>query len=280
MARIARADQDKRRGTLGELGQNALSLHCPRVSGSTVSRVLKRHSIRREWETIKCKLNKKKAEARLAWAREHAHWSVDQWMKVCWSDESSVSRYSDAGRLRVSRLPQERFHPECIKEGGTDKRVAVMVWSCFIGGHRGPLKIYEGTCNSRDYLPVLQEHLPAFMEAHGATTFMQDNSRVHTANIIKHWLREQNFDVFTWPATSPDMNPIEHVWRRLKALFGQYYPEIRYSTQGEQAIKDAMQRVLPELWERIDLEFLTKLAQSMPRRIRAVIEANGWYTKY
>lgn len=280
LARASRSGREARRIPFAELGQNTLPPHCPRVSGATVSRVLKRHNLKREWESIKCKLNDAKAAARLQWALAHRDWSVDQWMKVCWLDESSISCYSDAGRQHATRLPQERYHKDCVKEEGTDKRISVMVWGCFIGGQRGPLKIFEGTTRAVTYLPVLQEHLPGFMTSQGSTVFMQDNSRVHTANIVKDWLQEQDFEVFTWPATSPDMNPIEHVWRRLKALFGEHHPEIRYSTRGEEAVKDAMQQVLPELWEMIDSDFLESLARSMPRRIRAVIEARGWYTKY
>jgi len=35
-----------------------------------------------------------------------------------------------------------------------------------------------------------------------------------------------------------------------------------------------------EVWEDIEVEMLQKLAGGMKKRLEAVIEAKGWYTKY
>lgn len=52
---------------------------------------------------------------------------------------------------------------------------------------------------------------------------MQDNARIHTARIVQDWLHEQEFEVLEWPPYSPDLNPIEHVWARLKELVNEHY---------------------------------------------------------
>ena len=42
--------------------------------------------------------------------------------------------------------------------------------------------------------------------------FMDDNARPHRARIVQHFLQKEAVQTIPWPAMSPDMNPIEHVW--------------------------------------------------------------------
>jgi transposase len=42
--------------------------------------------------------------------------------------------------------------------------------------------------------------------------FMDDNARPHRAGIVQHFLQQEDVQAIPWPAMSPDMKPIEHVW--------------------------------------------------------------------
>ncbi|GFV16839.1 transposable element Tcb1 transposase [Trichonephila clavipes] len=81
---------------------------------------------------------------------------------------------------------------------------------------------------------ILEQHVRLFRSAMGAETlFMDDNARPHRANIVDEGLQLEDITHMDWPAYSPDLNPIEHVWdmlgRRIAARQPPptYLPELR-----------------------------------------------------
>ena len=86
------------------------------------------------------------------------------------------------------------------------------------------------------------------------------------------WLEGHGFKVLSWPAQSPDLNPIEHLWDHLKRKLEEY-------ERAPGGILELWERVQVE-WDKIEPEVCQKLIESMPRRVEAVLKAKGGYTKY
>ena len=77
-----------------------------------------------------------------------------------------------------------------------------------------------------------------------------------------------------FPNASPDLNIIEHVWNEVNIRVHNYPRHIDYYNQNT-------------LWEAIELEFynipqsyIVHLYQSMPNRIKEVIQAKGGFTRF
>jgi transposase len=47
-------------------------------------------------------------------------------------------------------------------------------------------------------------------------TFQQDDASTHTAKLTRSTLSYNGIDPMPWPADSPDLNPIETIWHRIK----------------------------------------------------------------
>ncbi|KAK6308766.1 hypothetical protein J4Q44_G00202290 [Coregonus suidteri] len=54
--------------------------------------------------------------------------------------------------------------------------------------------------------------------------FQHDNDPKHTARATKEWLCKKHLKVLEWPSQSPDLNPIDNLWRELKVCIAQRQP--------------------------------------------------------
>ena len=95
-------------------------------------------------------------------------------------------------------------------------------------------------------LDVLQE----VQDTLGDPLFQQDNARIHTAADTMAWFEENNVEVMEWPACSPDLNPIEHCWQRLKDKMHQHYPDIAMTPGGPAKVRAHLERYYPRFGER------------------------------
>lgn len=152
-----------------------------------------------------------------------------------------------------------------------------MIWAGIVGDNiLGPFRIEKGLrLTAKSYCELLESNfIPWFEnqpeEFRNDLMFQQDNAPCHSAKKTKDWLLTHGFDetrVMTWPAMSPDLNPIENLWSLLKCEI--YKEGKQYSSCDDlwEAIKEASSQLSPST--------IKSLTDSMNKRLVKVIKSKG-----
>ena len=138
---------------------------------------------------------------------------LERWARVLFSDESRCNLSHHDGRIRVFRRRGERFADNCVIERDRFGAGSVIVLGNIIGRRKTNLIVVQDNLNAQGYInQILQLEAVPFLQRHGPAILTHDNARPHVARICRQFLNRNNFNVLPWPAVSPDMNPIEHIW--------------------------------------------------------------------
>ena len=151
-----------------------------------------------------------------------------------------------------------------------------MVWGCMGQNGVGIFVEMEGCMDAEQYVSILEDKLLPSMEKFGLSKksiiFQQDNNPKGSPKRAQNWFKSQGIRLLDRPAQSPDLSPVEHLWKYLKKRPNGY----------ERPVKGVW-----KLWERIEaeqrkieVEECQELIESMPRGLEAVIQAKEGHTKY
>jgi hypothetical protein len=157
---------------------------------------------------------------------------------------------------------------------GIDLEVEGPSWS---GGgvsqhHRTELVAIAGNLNAVRYMEDILPHVVPFLQTHPYMTLQYDNATSYTARSVRAFLQERNVSVLPWPATSPDLNPIEHIWDLLDR-------RVRAWAIPPKNVRE-LAGALVGKWGNISQQERANLVQSMRRKCIAVLNAAGGHTRY
>lgn len=273
---IKRLALSNRKQTIADLATSVEESTGQRLSKRTIRRRLLEFDISSYVCARKPLLSKANRKKRRNWATkygEEEEEDVEFWKTVMWSDESRFNLVSDKPQ-RCLRMPHERLQPECLQTTAKFGGGGVMVWGVFSYEGVGELYWAKGSINTDHYLRILETNLmPSIEKLHpdGHYIFQQDNAPCHVSKRAKKWFVDQNLNVMIdWPPQSPDMNPIEHVWDYI----GRKIQNERFFNHESLFLR------IKHIWDNLPIDFLHRLVDSMPKRVKELKSKKGGVTSY
>ncbi|ROK31145.1 Transposable element Tcb2 transposase [Anabarilius grahami] len=194
-----------------------IGLHNQRISSQTVRNHLREAHLHARRPHRGLKLTAVRRRNQLEWEHAHIRWRLALWRGVLFTDKSWFLLYM-ADDIVVDR----------VAHGG--------------GGVMG----YRDEILRPTVVPFIHDH---------HLMLQHDNARPRVARICTQYLEAENIPVLAWPAYSPDMSPIEHVWDALDRRIRQRVPVPANIQQLRTAIE--------EKWTNIPQATINNLINSM-----------------
>lgn len=267
---IIRVSKTHRRSTLSEI----TNICSTQVSRSTIRRALHESGIFSRIAVKKPFLTHRHMSQRLAFAQKYCGWTIKEWERVVWTDESTFEVGKNSRQVHVWRNPYERYSSSCMVPTFKSGRTSLMIWGAFAGGQKSQLVFMpKDRRSAKDFVEVVYNvELLHFMSTVPQGLLMEDGAPVHRSKVCEEWRQTHLLEKFDWRANSPDLNPIENLWKILKDAV-QHGPICPKNL-------DDLKVVIEREWRLINGTKLLQLCHSMPSRLQAVIEAKGGHTRW
>lgn len=245
------------------------------ASVSTIDRRLKEAGLYGRVAMHKRDYSEVELRKRMSFARGYGDKSEQWWERVLFSDEKCFYGMGFCGQTWVRRPAGTALDPaHCVHK--TAHPVKVNAWACFSATGQGYMHIFNENMDAALMKSILEANLLPSAELafghddHAQWYLLHDNDKKFTSILVRDYLHNNGVTCLEFPPYSPDLNPIENLWGAIA----------RACEQHQCATMEELQEVVSEEWNKVDHELMRTLAHSMPARCQAVINANGWHTKY
>ena len=189
----------------------------------------------------------------MKWAKEHKGWTIEDWLRVIWTDKVLFETGSDTRSCYVTRRKNTEIESQYWKPIFKSERSTISIWEAIALRGKSPVHFLrkEGRINSDVYInQVLKQLGLRFYNkcvwAKDLMIWMDDGTGYHTSKATTVYRRGVGLIWTDWPAKSPDLNPIENLWRIIKIwVSGQ-----RYRIH----LLESMKEVIVEEWKKLTEE--------------------------
>ncbi|GFT51439.1 transposable element Tcb2 transposase [Trichonephila clavipes] len=179
-----------------------------------------------------------------------------------------------SGRLLIWREQRTRYHQSNTVERHSYRGGGILVWAGIsLGGHTDLHVFHGGTVTGLRYR---DETLDPYVRPYAAAIgndfiLMDDNARPHRARIVEEYLEDHGLERMEWPARSPDLNPIEHLW--------DYLGRGCCFKSSSRSLHELKQGLLC-VWSSLPIPVSDNLINSMGNRCRQCIQVRGGHIPY
>lgn len=235
------------------------------VTPQTIRNELRRNEFRHERLKPIEAIRPENKEKRLAFARNYVTWTKDQWAQVIFTDEKKWNLIGNDGYVSAWVDNRQEFHRDEVQR----LRQSVMTWGA-ISAEKGLVIVrIDEKIDGPTYCEMLESCFfdSAEVELPPNFLFQQDNASAHVCRHTTAYLESRGISVFSWPAQSPDLSPIEDIWGIVS--------EKVYKHGKTYQTKDDLWSAIVAAWDAIPRSTLQNLYKSMNPRLIKVLESGG-----
>lgn len=195
---LARVAKSQRRATLHEITNGTL----PKVNPRTIRKALASAGLHSRIAAKKPFLSEKHKAARLTFAKKYLSWSLEDWKRVIWCDESTFEIGKNSRQIRVWRMAGERHHLDCLAPTFKSGRSSLMLWGAIAYDQRSELAFMDpGKRTAGDYVEIvyrgpLLDMLPKIV----GPILMEDGAPIHRSKTPKEWQQRKGLEKLDWLA--------------------------------------------------------------------------------
>ncbi|MBW0548075.1 hypothetical protein O181_087790 [Austropuccinia psidii MF-1] len=213
-----------------------------------VQRVLHKEGILSRIAVVKPHLQPQHFDKQLAFAQAHVNWLLEEWKKVIWMDKSSFELLKNPTPTCIWRNQGEQYSFDCQVAQHHSGRQSIMVWAGFCDTKQSPLVIMGPNSHQTQGfidnvysigLVPFYNHLQQQQQAPQRQAFKlcEVNTLVHTSLLSHQWKDSQGIVKFQWQSNSPNLNPIENAWKKMKVMVHKRFhpktlPELQITVQA------------------------------------------------
>jgi hypothetical protein len=190
-------------------------------------------------------------------------WLGSSFENVIFSDEVSMQLFRN--KVWIWCRSDELLHGFSVPS----RQPRLTAWGGISRRGRTLSTVVEGTIDSAEYCSILSKCLVGKSPFSDRPWLLQhDNAPAHTSRATKQFLVKKRIKTLDWPASSPDLNPIEHLWKWVK-------------DEIEKARPTNLKQVAAEYrkaWTRITVGMCNRYIDKIYSTMEAILENDGSFT--
>jgi hypothetical protein len=212
------------------------------------------------------------------------YWTLQQWRTVRFSDEVHFGQ-GPKRKLKVIRKRGERYHSNCIQKNMDNRKIKhkndkrYHCWGAIGYNFKSDLVFYEtsnkwGKMTYEVYFEkVLKKEVQRWLD-NGDTFILeedQDSSHgVNKDNPVRKWKEDAGLEYFFNASGSPDLAPIENIWRAEKQQINTF----------DHFDDDTLYKAINDAWKAISFDTINRYIDSMRQRMDSLSARNGDVTEF